>query len=713
MNLSRVFDVALPELPRQHLRESYFRFNPATIWREHNEPNGTVVMAMPPNRARGFLFTPEQWQLVQLFDGQRNYKQIAALWKQQTGSSAPPDTIRGFAENLDLSDFWHKTPQEESAALAFDAAEKRRTLIKQKKNDFAKIYLWHFDADAILTRVQRRVRWIWSRQFVIASIVALIVMVIAWILRWNEIWNDSLLYWNMTEKTFLDILAFYLLFAVIGFFHESGHALTAKHFGAEVHRTGLMLVYTTPAFFVDTVEVWIFGTRMNRIYTVLAGFWFELMLCAIATFVWWATPPGAMIHDFAYKIILVGGIMPVVFNMNPLAKLDGYLCFSEIIRIQNLKEKANAFLSGWVRRNIFRMQIPVQLLPPKRAILFVSFAVLSSFYTYTMLGFLSRLTYKIFAHFTPEWAFVPATLVALRIFKSRIQKFIAFCHDFYVSKKAFMNANRRLLASVAAVVLILLFVPWKREQVAAPFVIEPAERAVLRAQGPALVETISVREGTTVAMGGKIAGLRSLDVESETARAGRGLAVSSARATDAELRSGDYGSADAERRQWSRLVEVANDRRRELDVVSPISGTVVTPHVEELSGTWIDAGTTIAEVQDLQRLRARVFIPEPEMRVLTQVTGHSLRVASFVAPLHGRLVSLSPTPQDVAPGLIPTTKYKGIAPPPQYVALIALDNRQGTLRPGMSGEAKVFGLRRSIAGTVWQVLADFVGRKVW
>jgi putative peptide zinc metalloprotease protein len=253
MNLARALDISLPELPRQQFRESYFRFNPETIWREHKEPNHIVIMALAPKTRKGFVFTPEQWELVRLFDGQRNYNQIAALWKEKCGATASPETIRGFAENLDLGDFWHKTPQEESAALAFDAAEKRRALIKEKKNDFAKIYLWHFDADAALTRMYRHVKWIWTPGFVIPSLIALTIMVIAWIVRWDEIWRDTLLYWNMTEKSLLDVLAFYLLFAFIGFFHECGHALSAKNFGAEVHRTGLMLVYTTPAFFVDTV----------------------------------------------------------------------------------------------------------------------------------------------------------------------------------------------------------------------------------------------------------------------------------------------------------------------------------------------------------------------------------------------------------------------------------------------------------------------------
>ena len=712
MNLTRALDVSLPDLPRRQFRESYFRFNPETIWREHKEPKHTIITALSAKTRKGFVFTPEQWELVRLFDGRRNYQQIASLWKEKCGATASVETIRNFAENLDLGDFWYKTPQEESAALALDVAEKRRALIKKKKN-LTRSYLWHFDADVALTKAHRRLRWMWSRPFVIASIVALIAMVTTWIVRWDEVWRDTLLYWNMTEKTGADIAAFYLLFGLIGFVHEAGHAFTAKNFGAEVHRTGLMTVYTTPAFFVDTVEVWVFGTRMQRIYTVLAGFWFELMLCAVATFVWWATTAGSGLHDFAYKIILIGGIMPVLFNMNPLTKLDGYLCFCEIIRIQNLKEKAQAFLSAWLRRYIFHMPATVPSLPRRRAIFFFSFAVLSGCYSYMMLTFLARLTYKIMLHYTPEWAFLPATLMALRIFRTRIEKFLAFCKELYLSKKEFLTANWKSLAPVGAVVLALMFVPLFREKADAPFVIEPSERVVLRANSPSLVQSIFVKEGDTVTAGAPIAGLRSLAVDSAVARAGSGLRTASARATDAQLRNTDYATAEPERRQWSQQVAIAADRRHQMDVVSPIAGTIVTPHVEDLRSTWIDSGATIAEVQDVSTVRARVFIPEPDMRVLTRITGQSLRVYSSVAPMQGKLASISPSAQTVDPGLIPANKYKGLAPPAQYVALVTLPNQDGALRSGMTGEAKIFGIRRSVAGMTWQMVADFVGRKIW
>jgi hypothetical protein len=88
-------------------------------------------------------------------------------------------------------------------------------------------------------------------------------------------------------------------------------------------------------------------------------------------------------------------------------------------------------------------------------------------------------------------------------------------------------------------------------------------------------------------------------------------------------------------------------------------------------------------------------------------------VFSAVEPVRGKLESISPTPQAIEAGLIPVNKYKGLTPPPQYVAIILLDNRDGALRSGMSGDAKIYGLHRSVAGSVWQVVADFAGRKFW
>ena len=98
---------------------------------------------------------------------------------------------------------------------------------------------------------------------------------------------------------------------VIGFIHESSHGLTCKHYGGEVHSMGLMFLYLTPCFYVDVTESWVSASRLQRMATIIAGIWIEMILCGIAVIVWTNTQPGEWINDFCYKLILLTGIAVV------------------------------------------------------------------------------------------------------------------------------------------------------------------------------------------------------------------------------------------------------------------------------------------------------------------------------------------------------------------------------------------------------------------
>src|SRR4051794_34426578 len=106
MNLARVLDVSLPELPKLEGKERLFRFNPQMVWREQTEKGVTQVLAIGQQSRKVFTLTPEKWKLVKLFNGSRSYEVIARLWKQETGMVASPAIIRDFAEMLDRNGFW-------------------------------------------------------------------------------------------------------------------------------------------------------------------------------------------------------------------------------------------------------------------------------------------------------------------------------------------------------------------------------------------------------------------------------------------------------------------------------------------------------------------------------------------------------------------------------------------------------------------------------
>jgi putative peptide zinc metalloprotease protein len=161
-------------------------------------------------------------------------------------------------------------------------------------------------------------------------------------------------FYNFTDKTWGDVAVLYILGMVVVTFHEYAHAHTCKHYGGRVPAMGFALIYLTPAFYTDTTEGAVQATRYQRLVISLAGVWMELMICAVATPVWWGTPPNTLLHDGAYFLMLLTGITSILVNWNPLMKLDGYHMLCEILGIADLKEASTAYVSAWVRRHVWQ-----------------------------------------------------------------------------------------------------------------------------------------------------------------------------------------------------------------------------------------------------------------------------------------------------------------------------------------------------------------------
>ena len=53
------------------------------------------------------------------------------------------------------------------------------------------------------------------------------------------------------------------------------------------------------------------------------------------------------------------------------------------------------------------------------------------------------------------------------------------------------------------------------------------------------------------------------------------------------------------------------------------------------------------------------------------------------------------------------------APLTRFDVLIEVDKNPADLKPGMSGEAKIYGPKRPLAVTVWRGLRDWFRSKIW
>ena len=715
MNLARVLEVALPDTPPLRERKGFPRMHPKHVAREHQEREGPLVMVLVPNGSNCFFrFNPLQYKLAVLFDGERSYRDVADAFTQQTGILLEESMVREFADNLEKSDFWYRTPQEQSVQFCEMLVDERRKKIKRKRDfgDLSIVELVYFDPDKYLTWIHGKLKFIYTPWFAAWSVFMMFVALLILGAHWGEFWSDSVKFYNLPAKSIGDVIEFFAIFVFLGAFHETAHGMTCKHFGGESHRMGVFMIYLVPGVFCEVHEVYVYGGRSARLLTIASGVISEIILCQYFAVVWWLTPLDSWIHVFCYKLILSGGIFCLLINWNPLSKMDGYYLFCEIFRFWDLKGLSSAFLSAWVRKNIFHLPASVPVLPPLRRVGFAVYAMLSGVYCYSLMLFFVKILYRIAFHFSPQWAFVPATALALGIFSSRIKKLGQFMKELYIDKKEWLKRHRSPLLAGAVAILILLVVPIRREYVEEPFVIESMQRAVLRTEVPGAVSGVFVDEGQKVRAGQLIARLSDTDLESKVAQTAAGLQLASSRANAAQLNYGNFADAEQERIRMVRTAGVAETEAGKLQISSPIDGIVVTHRVRDVLGSYLKEGTVVAEVVNPMSLRARVYVSESQLHKLRTIHDASLRPNSRWLPIQGKFLTISPSSTEVEPGLTPPEEYSGLHPPVYFAVDLAVPPSV-SLPYGMTGTAKIFGQRRSLAGMALRPLFEAVARRVW
>ncbi len=718
MNLTRVLNVALPDIPARVLSDKPPRFPPDVIWKEHIEDGERVVRVVVRGVEAMYRFPPANWELAQYFDGARTYKEIADDYSAKTNTLFSEDDAREFAQTLEGIGFWHRTAQEKNVLLMQKDADKRRKTLKATKSrwgDLAEITFPAFNPDSFLTWLYNHTKWFYTWWFTALTLALFSVMIAITVTHWSEIGRDTLQFYNFTEKTWGDLAVFWLATMVAMCIHETAHGHATKYCGGNVPAMGFLLIYLAPAFYTDTTEGMVTGSRYQRFIIAMAGSWTELILCAFATIIWWDSPPGTPIHNAAYIMMLVSGIAAALINLNPLIKLDGYYMMCEVLKLNDLKEDSTAYVSSWVKRHIWDLPVEVPYVPRNRRFGYVVYALLSGVYSYTVLYVLARFVGNVFRNFDPAWSFVPELLTALFIFRSRIRSLVNFMKFVYLDKRdrvrswAFFRHPLHLLAGF----LIFACLPLWHETINGRFVIEPQHRVFVRAVVPGSVTRVYASEGAQVAAGAPLFQMNNLVLRSTQGKNAADYAVAGMHATSALLHYADYGSATQERDRLAEESRTADAQAATLDVASPISGTILTPRMSDRLGSYVTEGTELAEIADLGTMQARMFVSEYELHRLKLGAPARLMVEGSIRKWATSIGAIAQYSSAIDPELSQPEKLRGLNAPNYYVVDMPLSNPEGALRPGMVGTARIYGSRRSILGFMLVSIRRGVARKLW
>ena len=356
-------------------------------------------------------------------------------------------------------------------------------------------------------------------------------------------------------------------------------------------------------------ETWVSATRVQRLATIIAGIWIEMVVCGVRDDCLGQYPAGQWLHDFTYKIILITGVAVVVMNINPLIKIDGYYFLTEVIDIPDLKERSTAFVSGWFQNRILRLPVEGYLylggarrssfsmpLPPGPTVICCSSSSSASLTTSRRIGWRSspssqlvRWPMPFFARACAPWATWPGGFG------------IRASAGASVSVRSILSWVSRCLRSCSCR-------SW-RDREDAFYVIEPMHSATLHAAVPGRVNAVLIQEGEVVRAGQPLLRMTSATAASMGSSATAQANNATFQAFAAELHGRSIGTAAAEQSAATRSAGFAREAQSSLVIAAPVDGTVLTSNPGALLDQDVASGQTLLDLADAGSRIVRVFVP--------------------------------------------------------------------------------------------------------
>jgi putative peptide zinc metalloprotease protein len=719
-----------------------------------------------PVALKYYRFGQLEVSLFGYLDGTRNHAEIAQLLTAQTGLSLGGSMVASFVEELKKKELIERSEKEKSLLLLERLRKQRKLKAETGSDGRDTLYMRFpfFDPDDLYNKLIKHIWFLWSREFFIFCLILFSLAATIIISNWATVGAGLANLYSFENKGLKDLLMFIVVLFTVIVFHENGHGLTCKRYGGEVHELGFMLIYFMPAFYANVTDTWTFQSKGAKLAVTFAGAFVELIICSIATFVWYFSTPGYFTHDLAFTFMMVAGLSSILINMNPLIRLDGYFALVDYLEIPKLGDDASRYLGLLVRKYIFRVPVELPEYDRRLKIILVTYGVLSFLYkvfilTVTLL-FFNRHIGRLF----PEMGVFIFPLLAYRLLRKKLRAIWKTIKNVYLDKKELLMKPKWLVATsltLALALALFLFVPlpWSHQ---ATFVVEPSEQVPVRAEAEGFIGKVLVREGDLVRRGNLLAVLRDIDLEHR-----RNALKSRISVVDRNMwtlrAKGDTAKAIESQQQSARLSEEL--RRTEtqlasLSITSPIDGVVITPKVEDRMGVMLKKGAELCRIAGTGRQRARLAVDDWDLQDVKVGSSAVLRLKSDLGTdLKGKVISLAPASrlhqrlslvateekrnEDANPGIelarvesgaqgtsmatangskLPGDKTEWAidesqspfeVPLTRFDVVIELERDAEGLMPGMSGDVKIYGRSKPLARIVWQGFRDWFRSKVW
>jgi len=585
---------------------------PRRVRFHRHEVRGEVwYVAQSPTTGRAQRLTPAAYTLVGLMDGRRTVQEIQELALARLEDEAPTqDETLWLLGRLHAADLLSCDVPPDTAALFRRLGEEERRERRSRRNPIAfRVPL--LDPDVFLSRWQGRVTPLFSPAGAVAWCAAVLAAGVLALRHGPELAAAS--------RTLLEpsgLLALWFVYPLVKALHELGHAFAVKRWGGEVREMGILFLVFVPVPYVDASAASVYPEKRRRMAVGAAGIAVELLLAALATFVWVAVEPGGVRHA-AYAVMLVGGVSTVLFNGNPLLRFDGYHVLADAIEIPNLGPRANQYVGALARRWILgvRDAAPPDTAPGEPPWL-VGYAVASFAYRVAVLM-------AIALFLADRFFFVGVALALLTLATAIVLPLLGRLAGVWTDPGVGERRGRAVAGclGVVAAVGILLFVLPLPLRTRSEGVVWLPERSHVRAGADGFVTEVLVEPQSAVRSGQPLVRTRDpsletrvrvLEAERRELRL-RALALAQESRVRADIARERLAEAEA-------TLARARERMGEVLIRSPAAGTFVPADGRELAGRYVRQGEVLAYVVDPEAATARVVVPQDDVGLLRERT---------------------------------------------------------------------------------------------
>ena len=343
------------------------------------EAGQTFFIVKDPRTQRFFRLRQVEYRILQLLDGQTTLPETAEKIETEFGLKLPLEHLERFVAKLDELLFLESEKSEKKLASAGRKWEKQNKTFLEK---ILFVKLKAFDPDALVTKLEHKFQFVFSPYFLALGLGLCLLATKVTASRWDEFSGLTVGQIFRAESILVVLIT---IFGTISL-HEFAHAITLKHFGGEVRQMGFLLLYFQPCFYCDVSDAYLFPEKRKKILVTFAGVIFQIFLWSLATLAWHLLPEGSPLGHLFF-IASAFTLLTVLFNLNPLIKLDGYYILTDWVGIPNLRAKAFGYLKAKTLALAFGAKPRLPAYAAREQRIFLMYGVLGMTYSILFLGY--------------------------------------------------------------------------------------------------------------------------------------------------------------------------------------------------------------------------------------------------------------------------------------------------------------------------------------